>query len=168
VEATAVQFASAREAYATLSELRRLSSGSTWGDMRVGLDGGAHLVIPTPIWGQLWVRELVHRFGGSAEIEHVVAEALLAGAGPIVLDVRPEDPVLRGRVESLIARVTRAYERPPPSRSAAVRAESMRGDADRLLRAMYPGTSIVARTAPDMADGPPITTWEIRRQARTA
>src|SRR3989442_9615166 len=119
VEATAIQFASEREAYATLSELRRLSSGTTWDDMRVGVDGGVHLIIPTPIWQQSWVQEIVHRFGGSAEIEHIVAQAMLAGAGPIVLHVRPQDPVLRNRVETRIGRVTPVHEPPPPRESTA-------------------------------------------------
>ena len=168
VEATAIQFASEREAYATLSELRRLSSGTTWGDMRVGVDGGVHLIIPTPIWQQSWVQEIVHRFGGSAEIEHIVAEAMLAGAGPIVLDVRPEDPVLRNRVETLIGRVTRVHERLASSQSTALLAEEVLGDADRLLRVMYPGTTIIARQGPSLGASGPVVTWEVRREAKGA
>jgi hypothetical protein len=61
-----IAFTTATAAYAAMSEIKRLFSASTWGDLRVERDrGAARLVVPRDVWRSAQLRELVSRYGGS-------------------------------------------------------------------------------------------------------
>jgi len=61
-----IVFSTAKAAYAAMSEIKRLFSAGTWGELRVERDRDeARLLVPNDVWRSARLRELISRYGGS-------------------------------------------------------------------------------------------------------
>lgn len=162
--ATAIRIRDVRAAFRLLSEIRRVSESSLWGDVSaVAARGGVLLLVPLLLWDSVAVREVAQSYG--AEVVGTgldPGDVAVASAG-VSLDLHPDDPRLRRSVSTLLANATTSWAQVKRGSGAAVRSGDVRNRVEVGMRKRYPEIRIVEEPR-----GGDEVVWHVYRDRRVA